>query len=87
VLLSKPLAGRVIAVPESRQLEKLAAMLEEKGATALRFPLVDTRDAPDARVVEAWLGELCAGGFDDLILMTGEGLSRLLGFAPAGSRQ
>jgi len=68
-------------VPESRQLEKLAAMLEEKGATILRYPLVATRDAADSAAIEAWLGELVAGSFDDFILMSGEGLSRLIGFA------
>jgi uroporphyrinogen-III synthase len=81
VLERKPLAGRVIAVPECRQLEKLAAMLEEKGATILRCPLVAMRDSADAPSIEAWLGELIGGSFDDFILMSGEGLSRLIGFA------
>jgi uroporphyrinogen-III synthase len=84
VLERKPLAGRVVAVPESRELEKLAAMLEEKGATIFRCPLVSTRDAADGAAVDAWLTELVAGGFDDFILMSGEGLLRLIGFARRG---
>src|SRR5439155_17856306 len=35
-------------------------------------------DAPDSRPVDAWLTELAAGGFDDLIFLTGEGLRRLM---------
>jgi uroporphyrinogen-III synthase len=81
VLERKPLAGRVIAVPESRQLEKLATMLEEKGASIVRCPLVVIHDTPDAPAVQAWLDELIAGSFDDFILMTGEGLLRLISFA------
>src|SRR5262252_10841230 len=81
VLERKPLAGRVIAVPESRQLEKLAAMLEEKGATVLRYPLVTTREAPDTEAIQRWLAELAAGRFDDVIVMTAEGLVRLGDFA------
>ena len=40
----KPLAGRVIAVPETRELERLSGMLEQKGATTLRYPLVGVRE-------------------------------------------
>ena len=35
-------------------------------------------DAPDPGPVDAWLRELTETGFDDLILLTGEGLRRLL---------
>jgi uroporphyrinogen-III synthase len=40
-------------------------------------------DAPDPRPVDAWLKILAAGGFDDLIFLTGEGLVRLLQRASA----
>jgi uroporphyrinogen-III synthase len=79
--VDKPLAGRTIAIPETRELNVLAAMIEEKGATAIRCPLVGIHDAPDPVPIVAWLRELVAGTFDDLILLTGEGLRRLLGFA------
>ena len=42
------LTGRCIGVPESRQLDLFADMLEKRGATVVRCPLVDIRDAPDA---------------------------------------
>lgn len=77
----KPLAGRRILVPESRELDLFARMLEERGAEAVRCPLVTIRDLEEPAPVEAWLKRLAAGAFDDLILLTGEGLRRLLGVA------
>jgi uroporphyrinogen-III synthase len=50
--------------------------------------MVSILDAPDAEPVLAWLRELTAGRFDYVILMTGEALRRLLGFAErAGQRE
>ena len=80
-LSGKPLAGRRIFVPESRELDLFAQMLEERGAEAVRCPLVTIRDLENPAPVEAWLQRLRAGTFDDLILLTGEGLRRLLGAA------
>jgi uroporphyrinogen-III synthase len=79
--MSKALAGRRIIVPETRELDLLAQMLERHGATALRCPLVAIRDVDDAAPVEAWLERFIADPPDDLILLTGEGLGRLVGFA------
>jgi uroporphyrinogen-III synthase len=56
----------------------LSGILEAAGATTLRCPLVAILDAPDPRPVDAWLEELATRGFDDVILLTGEGLRRLL---------
>jgi uroporphyrinogen-III synthase len=56
-------------------------MLEQEGATALRCPMVSILDAPDPAPVIAWLKELAAGEFAYVVLMTGEALRRLLGFA------
>jgi uroporphyrinogen-III synthase len=74
----QPLADRLIAVPEARELDLFAALLERRGARVLRAPLVAIHDAPDPEIVLAWLRQFCAGGCDDLILLTGEGLRRLL---------
>ena len=74
-------AGRCIALPETRELDLFANMVEKRGATTLRCPLIGIFDAPDAEPVEAWLHQCIAGEFDDLILLTGEGLRRLRGFA------
>lgn len=72
------LAGRTIAVPETRELDVFSAMLERRGATVLRCPLVAILDAPDPRPVLAWVREFNTGMFHDLILLTGEGLRRIL---------
>lgn len=79
--MSGTLEGRRIAIPESRQLDLFAAMLERHGATTVRCPLVAIHDTVDAGPVADWLRRLAAGGHDDLIFLTGEGLTRLLGFA------
>lgn len=72
------LAGRTIAVPETRELDVFSAMLERRGATVLRCPLVAIVDAPDPQPILEWLRAFNAGWCDDLILLTGEGLRRLL---------
>ncbi|HVV50093.1 MAG TPA: uroporphyrinogen-III synthase [Polyangia bacterium] len=77
----QPLAGRTIALPEARELDKLAELVAEAGGTALRCPLVAIRDAPDPAPAEAWLRALAAGELDDLVFLTGEGLRRLLATA------
>jgi len=74
----QPLAGRTIAVPESREIEVFAALLERRGARVIRCPLVAIRDAPDPAPVLGWSRRLAAGDYDDLILLTGEGLRRIL---------
>jgi len=76
-----PLAGRSIAIPESRQLDLFANMLESRGAAVLRCPLINILDAPDPAPIEKWLREFSEGSCNDLILLTGEGLRRLLGVA------
>ena len=73
----KPLQGRVVALPETRELDRLAALLEAEGARALRCPLVAILDAPKQAPVEAWLRALIHGQIDDVVLLTGEGLRRL----------
>jgi uroporphyrinogen-III synthase len=76
--MNEPLADRVIAVAETRELDLFAALLERRGARVLRYPLVQIIDAPDPQPVLDWLRGFARGGYDDLILLTGEGLGRLL---------
>jgi uroporphyrinogen-III synthase len=79
--MTRPLDGRTIALAEGRQLEDLAQMLEHEGAAIWRCPMVSILDAPDPAPVLAWLRELIAGRFGYVVLLTGEGLRRLLGVA------
>jgi uroporphyrinogen-III synthase len=75
------LQGKLIAVPETRQLDVLASLLERRGADVLRCPLVGIADAPDAAPVIAWIERLIAKPTDLVVFYTGEGVDRLRGFA------
>ena len=75
---TQTLAGKRIAVPETRELDLFAALLERRGARVLRCPLVAIRDAADPAPVLDFLRRFAAGACDDLVLLTGEGLRRLL---------
>jgi len=76
-----PLSGQKIAIPETRQLDTLARLLEKKGADILRCPLVSIHDAPDEGKTLEWLKGFIAQPADDLIILTGEGLRRLSALA------
>jgi len=78
-MAERTLTGRTIAVPETRELDVFADLLARRGATVLRCPLVGILDAPDPQPVLAWIRAFNDGNCDDLILLTGEGLRRLLG--------
>lgn len=77
----QPLLGKRVALPETRELDVLAGLLERRGAQVLRCPLVAIHDAPDAAPVEQWLRAFIDGVPDDFIILTGEGIRRLVGFA------
>lgn len=81
--MTNALAGRRIIVPETRELEVLAGLLEHRGATVARCPLVAIRDADDTGPIITWLERFVAAPPDDLILFTGEGLQRLHKLAAA----
>jgi uroporphyrinogen-III synthase len=83
--MSLPLAHRTIALAEGRQLEELAQMLEKEGAQTLRCPLLSILDPPDDTPALAWLDELIADRFAWVVLLTGEGVRRLV--ACAGRHQ
>jgi len=72
------LDGLTILVPESRELDLFAGMLEAQGARALRCPLVQIVDLDDDAEAQAWITQMIAAPFDYTVLLTGEGLRRLL---------
>ena len=76
-LLDSALAGRRIALPESRQLDVLAALFERRQARVRRIPLVSIHDSPDQAAISQWLEEFMAKPPDMQIVLTGEGLRRL----------
>ncbi len=72
-----PLSGRSIALLETREAERLAQMLREQGADVVSVPAVAIVDAADPAPVLAWIKRFIADPADYLVLLTGEGLSRL----------
>ncbi|HVJ30890.1 MAG TPA: uroporphyrinogen-III synthase, partial [Gammaproteobacteria bacterium] len=81
------LAGKVVAVPEARQLDVLANLLERRGASVLRCPLVGIVDSPDEAAVVDWIERLIATPADLVVFYTGEGIQRLVGFAQRSGRE
>jgi uroporphyrinogen-III synthase len=71
------LQGRRILILETREEAQFSRLLQEQGADVLQCPMFVINDAPDTASVEAWIGRLIARPFDDLVLMTGEGLRRI----------
>ncbi|MDA0281292.1 MAG: uroporphyrinogen-III synthase [Proteobacteria bacterium] len=85
--ISSSLESRVVALPESRQLEILADLFERRRAKVIRVPLVSILDAPDQSPVVAWLERFMADPPDRLVILTGEGIRRLITAANRLGRQ
>lgn len=73
-----PLENRTIALAEARQLDELAQLLQKEGARPLPCPMFSILDPPDEAPVLNWLGRLRQDAFDWVVLLTGEGVRRLL---------
>jgi len=78
---STALSGKVVAVPESRQLDILAQLLEKRGAQVMRVPLVAIHDAPDSVPVLSWMERFVKSPPEYFIILTGEGVKRWLSLA------
>jgi uroporphyrinogen-III synthase len=72
------LNGYRILILETREEAQFSRLLTEQGAVVLPCPMFAIIDAPDPAPVEAWIGRAIDKPFDDLVLMTGEGLRRLM---------
>ncbi len=72
------LEGYRILILETREEAQFSRLLQEQGASVLQCPMFTIRDAPDPAPVEAWIRLFIAKPFDDLVLMTGEGLRRIM---------
>ncbi|HEV7877795.1 uroporphyrinogen-III synthase [Bradyrhizobium sp.] len=72
------LNGYRILILETREEAQFSRLLVEQGAEVLQCPMFAIHDAPDPAPVEAWLTRFIDKRCDDLVLMTGEGLRRLL---------
>jgi uroporphyrinogen-III synthase len=72
------LNGYRILILETREEAQFSRLLAEQGADVLQCPMFTIHDAPDSAPVEAWIRRCIEAPFDDLALMTGEGLRRLV---------
>ena len=72
------LTGYRILILETREEAQFSRLLKEQGADVLQCPMFTINDAPDAAPVEAWIRRFIDTPCDDLVLMTGEGLRRLM---------
>jgi uroporphyrinogen-III synthase len=79
--MAERLNGYRILILETREEAQFSRLLAEQGADVLQCPMFTIRDAPDAAPVEAWIRRAIETPFDDLVLMTGEGLRRLMAVA------
>jgi len=72
------LSGYRILIMETREEAQFSRLLAEQGAEVLQCPMFSIHDAPDAVPIEAWIARFIKQPCDDLVLMTGEGLRRLI---------
>ena len=72
------LNGYRILILETREEAQFSRLLAEQGADVLQCPMFTIHDAPDAAPIEAWIRRFVDKPCDDLVLMTGEGLRRLM---------
>jgi uroporphyrinogen-III synthase len=72
------LTGYRILILETREEAQFSRLLAEQGADVLQCPMFAIHDAPDPAPVEAWIRRFIDKPFDDLVLMTGEGLRRIM---------
>ncbi len=75
------LNGYRILILETREEAQFSRLLAEQGADVLQCPMFSIRDAPDPAPVEAWIRRFVARPADDMVLLTGEGLRRLMKLA------
>jgi len=72
------LNGYRILILETREEAQFSRLLAEQGADVLQCPMFAINDAPDPAPIEAWIRRCIDKPFDDLVLLTGEGLRRLV---------
>ncbi|WP_024513334.1 uroporphyrinogen-III synthase [Bradyrhizobium sp. ARR65] len=75
------LNGYRILILETREEAQFSRLLTEQGADVLQCPMFAIHDAPDPAPIEAWIRRFIERPFDDLVLLTGEGLRRLMKLA------
>jgi uroporphyrinogen-III synthase len=72
------LNGYRILILETREEAQFSRLLTEQGADVLQCPMFTIHDPADPAPIEAWIRRAIERPLDDLVLMTGEGLRRLM---------
>ena len=72
------LNGYRILILETREEAQFSRLLAEQGADVLQCPMFAIHDVPDPAPLEGWIARSIERPLDDLVLMTGEGLRRLM---------
>jgi uroporphyrinogen-III synthase len=72
------LNGYRIVILETREEAQFSRLLAEQGADVVQCPMFAIHDASDPAPIEAWIKRAIERPFDDLVLLTGEGLRRLI---------
>jgi uroporphyrinogen-III synthase len=72
------LNGYRVLILETREEAQFSRLLSEQGADVLQCPMFAINDALDPAPIEAWIRRAIEKPFDDLVLLTGEGLRRLM---------
>ncbi|MBA7467823.1 hypothetical protein ES707_03045 [subsurface metagenome] len=75
------LNGTRILILETREEAQFSKLLVEQGAEVVQCPMFTIHDAPDPAPVEGWIRRAIDRPLDDLVLMTGEGLRRIVKLA------
>lgn len=75
------LSGYRILILETREEAQFSRLLRDQGADVLQCPMFTIEDTPDQDAVGAWIRSAIDQPFDDLVLMTGEGVRRLVAAA------
>ncbi|PPQ17483.1 uroporphyrinogen III synthase [Bradyrhizobium sp. AC87j1] len=81
--MAERLNGYRILILETREEAQFSKLLAEQGAEVVQCPMFTIQDAPDPAPVEAWIRRAIDKPLDDLVLMTGEGLRRIMKLARA----
>ncbi len=85
--IESSLKAKVVALPESRQLDVLAGLFERRLARVVRVPLVSILDAPDQAPVLSWIEGFIAEPPQYFVILTGEGVRRLVAPAERADRR
>ena len=75
------LSGYRILILETREEAQFSRLLRDQGADVIQCPMFTIEDTPDQDAVGTWIKGAIHKPLDDLVLMTGEGVRRLVAAA------